>query len=243
MGNPNTAPAGRAYGVQDAQEFGMIGLLSGSNGLEMGRASNAPAAMVTSMNGASASAAPVAIPPAANRFGDDINDGNFGLNGAGPGGGGRGEGIGLDKLGGLGHGHGHAGAADPKRPPTTKDAAPHESASNLHAGEATVTGSLPSEVVQRIVRAENSAASAPASIRRAKRIPRFTGSTRSSSSSTRRAHQEGQHLNHTHADEQPRRKVRVVRRAQLPRAFVPAAGRRERHGRLSTELRRRRPDP
>jgi tetratricopeptide (TPR) repeat protein len=148
MGNPNTTPASRAYAVRDAQEFGMIGLLDSITTTEDKRAAGgAPAATATTFAGAAA--APAAKPPA-NRFGDDIGGGGLGLNGVGPGGGGDGEGIGLGKGNTLGHGHA-AKAPAPQRAPSTDD--PSKDISTTLRGEApTVTGSLPPEVVQRIVR-------------------------------------------------------------------------------------------
>src|SRR5262249_10256346 len=92
-----------------------------------------------------------------NAWGRDIGDafgaGGLGLSGVGEGGGGRGEGIGLGSLGGDlhgahasgaalggGNGHGRLGGSHQTRTPS------------LRMGAASVSGRLPPEVIQRIVR-------------------------------------------------------------------------------------------
>lgn len=91
-----------------------------------------------------------------NMWGDAVGDafgaGGLGLSGVGEGGGGRGEGIGLGNIGTIGHGagtgtgqgfgsgHGRLGGSHASNPPT------------LRMGNVTVSGRLPPEVVQRIVR-------------------------------------------------------------------------------------------
>ncbi len=91
-----------------------------------------------------------------NMWGDEIGDsygaGGLGLSGIGEGGAGKGEGVGLGNIGTIGHGagtgtgqgfgsgHGRLGGSHRSRPP------------QVRMGATTVTGSLPPEVVQRIVR-------------------------------------------------------------------------------------------
>jgi hypothetical protein len=91
-----------------------------------------------------------------NMWGDSIGDsfgaGGLGLTGTGPGGGGKGEGIGLGSIGTLGHsagtgtgqsfgsGNGRLGGAHRGNPP------------HIKMGATTVSGRLPPEVIQRIVR-------------------------------------------------------------------------------------------
>jgi Ca-activated chloride channel family protein len=91
-----------------------------------------------------------------NMWGADIGDSfgavGLGLAGSGDGGGGRGEGIGLGSIGTIGHGsgtgpgqgfgsgHGRLGGAHKARPP------------QVRMGATTVSGRLPPEVIQRIVR-------------------------------------------------------------------------------------------
>jgi hypothetical protein len=92
-----------------------------------------------------------------NMWGDTLGDaygaGGFGLSGIGDGGGGRGLGIGLGDIGALGHGaglgsgqgigvgHGHLGPG--KHRPRTP---------TVRVGTSVVSGHLPPEVIQRIVR-------------------------------------------------------------------------------------------
>ncbi len=85
-------------------------------------------------------------------IGDSFGAGGLGLSGLGEGGGGRGEGLGLGNIGGLGHGagtgtgqgfgsgHGRLGGAHRSQPP------------QVRMGAVTVSGGLPPEVIQRIVR-------------------------------------------------------------------------------------------
>ncbi|MBK7579408.1 MAG: AgmX/PglI C-terminal domain-containing protein [Myxococcales bacterium] len=93
---------------------------------------------------------------AGNTWGDEIGDaygaGGLGLSGVGEGGGGRGEGIGLGSVGALGHGagtgtgqgfgsgHGRLGGAHAAQAPKLRMGAPQ------------ISGRLPPEVVQRIIR-------------------------------------------------------------------------------------------
>lgn len=165
MGNPNTKATGNKYGVQgpqdnpdphiarqaalrDAAEFGMIGLLNAGAGGDP----NAP----TAPWGRDDSLGNDALSARGNMWGDQIGDsfgaGGLGLSGIGEGGGGRGEGIGLGSIGtigrgsgtgrgqGFGSGHGTLGGAHRTKPP------------QVRMGATSVSGRLPPEVIQRIVR-------------------------------------------------------------------------------------------
>ncbi len=165
MGNPTTKAVNKRYAVQgpkdnpdphiarqaalrEAQEFGMIGLLNtGAAGNP--NAPTAPWGRDTSLGTDDVSAR-------GNMWGDEIGDafgaGGLGLSGIGEGGGGRGEGIGLGSIGTLGHGagtgtgqgfgsgHGRLGGAHSTRAP------------KVRMGATSVSGRLPPEVIQRIVR-------------------------------------------------------------------------------------------
>lgn len=93
----------RQQAVNDAAEFGMIGLLNSGAGGDP----NAP----TAPWGRDDSLAANPLSARGNQWGSDINQGDsLGLSGLGTGGGGRGEGIGLGSIGTIGHGAG-TGAA------------------------------------------------------------------------------------------------------------------------------------
>jgi hypothetical protein len=165
MGNPNTNATNMRYGVQgpqdnpdphlakqaalkEAQEFGMIGLLN----VGAGGDPNAP----TAPWGRDDSLGTDPLSARGNMWGDAIGDafgaGGLGLSGVGEGGGGRGEGVGLGNIGTLGHGagtgsgqgfgsgHGRLGGAHQTKAPS------------LRQGATQVSGRLPPEVIQRIVR-------------------------------------------------------------------------------------------
>ena len=165
MGNPNTKSTGNRYGVQgpadnpdphiarasalrDAAEFGMIGLLNSGAGGDP----NAP----TAPWGRDESLGNDPLSARGNMWGNDIGDsfgaGGLGLSGIGEGGGGRGEGIGLGSIGTIGHGagtgsgqgfgsgHGRLGGSHRTKPP------------QVRMGATQVSGRLPPEVIQRIVR-------------------------------------------------------------------------------------------
>lgn len=165
MGNPTTKATNKRYAVQgpkdnpdphiarqaalrEAMEFGLIGLLNtGAAGDP-----NAP----TAPWGRDTSLGTDEISARGNMWGDEIGDafgaGGLGLSGIGEGGGGRGEGIGLGNIGTLGHGagtgtgqgfgagHGRLGGSHATRSP------------KVRMGKTTVSGRLPPEVIQRIVR-------------------------------------------------------------------------------------------
>jgi hypothetical protein len=165
MGNPTTKATNKRYAVQgpkdnadphiarqaalrEAMEFGMIGLLNtGAAGDP-----NAP----TAPWGRDTSSGTDEISARGNMWGDEIGDafgaGGLGLSGIGEGGGGRGEGIGLGNIGTLGHGAGVGtgqgfGAGHGRLGGSHKTAAP-----KVRMGATTVSGRLPPEVIQRIVR-------------------------------------------------------------------------------------------
>ncbi len=165
MGNPNSKASGNRYGVQgpadnrdphiarqaalrDAAEFGMIGLLNSGAGGDP----NAP----TAPWGRDDSLGNDPLSARGNMWGNEIGEsfgaGGLGLSGIGEGGGGRGEGIGLGSIGTLGHGagtgtgqgfgsgHGRLGGSHRTKPP------------QVRMGATQVSGRLPPEVIQRIVR-------------------------------------------------------------------------------------------
>jgi hypothetical protein len=165
MGNPNSKATNKRYAVQgpkdnpdphiarqaalrEAQEFGMIGLLNAGAAGDP-NAPTAPWGRDTSLGMDEVSAR-------GNMWGDEIGDafgaGGLGLSGIGEGGGGRGEGIGLGSIGTLGHGagtgtgqgfgsgHGRLGGSHKTRAP------------RVRMGATQVSGRLPPEVIQRIVR-------------------------------------------------------------------------------------------
>jgi hypothetical protein len=165
MGNPNSKLTGNRYGVagpadnpdphiarqaalRDAAEFGMIGLLNSGAGGDP----DAP----TAPWGRDDSLGTDPLSARGNMWGDSIGEsfgaGGLGLSGIGEGGGGRGEGIGLGSIGTIGHGagtgtgqgfgsgHGRLGRSHRARPP------------RVRMGATSVSGRLPPEVIQRIVR-------------------------------------------------------------------------------------------
>ncbi len=166
MGNPNTKLTGNRYGVQgpadnadphiarqaalrDAAEFGMIGLLNSGAGGDP----NAP----TAPWGRDDSLGNDPLSAKGNMWGNDIGEsfgaGGLGLSGIGEGGGGgKGAGIGLGGIGVIGHGagtgtgqgfgsgHGRLGGSHRAKPP------------QVRMGATQVSGRLPPEVIQRIVR-------------------------------------------------------------------------------------------
>jgi hypothetical protein len=165
MGNPNTKSTGQRFGVKgpadnpdphiarqaalrDAMEFGMIGLLNSGAGGDP----DAP----TAPWGRDDSLGTDELSARGNMWGDSIGDsfgaGGLGLSGIGEGGGGRGEGIGLGSIGTIGHGagtgtgqgfgngSGRLGGSHRTKPPSVR------------MGATSVSGRLPPEVIQRIVR-------------------------------------------------------------------------------------------
>ncbi|MBX3221097.1 MAG: AgmX/PglI C-terminal domain-containing protein [Labilithrix sp.] len=130
-----------------AAQFGIIGLLNTAAGGEPAEAAPkaaapaAPAPSAASKSGAWA-----------NEVDDASGAGGLGLSGTGAGGGGRGEGIGLGNIGTLGHGAG-TGAGQGFGSGSGRLGGAHATkAPTLRAGVLEVTGRLPPEVIQRIVR-------------------------------------------------------------------------------------------
>lgn len=166
MGNPNSRAVNRRYAVagrkdnpdphlartaalEEARHFGTIGLLNAG----LAGDPNAP----TAPWGRDESLGTDEVSYRGNMWGDQLGDaagsGGLGLSGIGEGGGGIGEGVGLGAVGGLGHGlgtgdgqgigigHGRLGRGHSTRPP-----------SRMRPGITQVSGRLPPEVIQRIVR-------------------------------------------------------------------------------------------
>lgn len=165
MGNPTSSATNKRFAVKgpadnpdphiarqaalrDATEFGMIGLLNSGAGGDP----DAP----TAPWGRDDSSGTDALSARGNMWGDEIGDaygaGGLGLSGIGEGGGGRGEGIGLGNIGtighgagtgtgqGIGNGSGRLGGSHRTKPPSVR------------MGATSVSGRLPPEVIQRIVR-------------------------------------------------------------------------------------------
>ncbi len=163
MGNPNTKATNNRFGVQgpkdnpdphiarqaalkEAAEFGIIGLLNSGAGGDP----NAP----TAPWGRDDSQGNDPLSARGNMWGADIGEsfgaGGLGLSGIGEGGGG--EGIGLGSIGTIGHGSGTGsgqgfGSGHGRLGGDHKAKAPQ-----LRQGAITVSGRLPPEVIQRIVR-------------------------------------------------------------------------------------------
>ncbi len=145
--NPDKHIANRAAMLDDASKFGMIGLLSSGAGGDP----SAP----TAPWGRDDALGADPISAKGGMWGDpgeSYGAGGLGLTGIGEGGGGRGEGIGLGDLGtigrgrglgdgpGFGNGHGHLGGAHHAKPPSVR------------IGALSLSGRLPPEIIQRIVR-------------------------------------------------------------------------------------------
>lgn len=166
MGNPASRQSNGTYGVhgdkenkdphianraaiEEASKFGLIGILNAG----VGGDPDAP----TAPWGRDDSWGNDPLSARGNMWGDSIRDatgaGGLGLSGIGEGGNGRGEGIGLGSIGtigrgaglgdgqGIGNGHGFLPSGHKPKPPTVR-----------LPGVTTVTGKLPPEVIQRIVR-------------------------------------------------------------------------------------------
>ena len=140
----------REKALSEAATFGIVGMLNAGIGGDM-RAPTAPWGDATS-NGKDAQSAN------GKMFGSSIDDaagaGGLGLFGIGEGGGSKYEGLGVGNVGGLGHGGGPLGDGDGMgrghgRPMGDHKVAP---ASVRMAGSTTVSGHLPGETIQRVVR-------------------------------------------------------------------------------------------
>ena len=133
--------------LREAAEFGMLGLLS-SGAVGDPNVPTAPWGRETSLG--------VADSSAMGLFSGDIGDafgaGGLGLSGLARGGGFRGDAVGVGNVGTLGHGSGEGpnsgfGAAHGRLPGTHAARAP-----KVGMGKTQVSGRLPKEVIQRIVR-------------------------------------------------------------------------------------------
>jgi hypothetical protein len=130
-----------------ARTFGMIGLLTGGS-----NAANVP----TAPWGREAFSGNDPANALGNMWGDSIDDafgsGGLGLTGLGEGSGGRGEGIGITNMGGLGDGTcvGAGCGFGPAR--LVRGTHVAKAPSPIRQGETIISGHLPPEVIQRIVR-------------------------------------------------------------------------------------------
>ena len=144
-----SASADRGAALHEAAEFGMIGLLNAGAGGDP----NAPSAPWGRDDSSGNVGATARVGSAwGGDLGDTFGQGGLGLAGVGEGGGGRGEGLGLGSIGTLGHGagagvgqgfgagHGRLGGAHRGKP------------AEMRMGATQVSGRLPPEIVQRIVR-------------------------------------------------------------------------------------------
>jgi hypothetical protein len=140
----------RADAIKDAQTFGMAGML---NSLEDSK--NAPTAIWGDVP-----TGPDALTANGNMWGSDPGEasglGGLGLSGIGEGGGSRGWGVGLGSIGTVDHGSGTCTSGDCQgfgafsgRLPGTYTP---KTRSGMRQGKTDVTGRLPPEVIQRIVR-------------------------------------------------------------------------------------------
>lgn len=147
---PSSSAAAKAdhdQAVKEAMEFGMVGLLNtgpgDDAGVPWGNEDSLGADPLSSVKG--------------NMWGDSIGDafgvGGLGLVGTGAGGGGTGQGtIGLGGLGSIGHGAGTGtgqgyGSGAGRLGGTHRSAPP-----KVRVGASSVSGRLPPEVIQRVVR-------------------------------------------------------------------------------------------
>ncbi len=139
----------RLAALDDARTFGMIGLLNS------GRAGdpNAP----TAPWGREESLGQDDLSARGNMWGTNINEafgaGGLGLSGLGEGGGGRGEGIGLGTINTIGHGSGTGPGQGFGVGNGGLGHAMHKTrVPVMHPGQTIVSGRLPPEVIQRILR-------------------------------------------------------------------------------------------
>jgi hypothetical protein len=138
----------RTAALDDASKFGMIGILNSGGGGD-------PSAPTASWGrDESLGADPLSANGNmwGNQIGESFGAGGLGLSGIGEGGGGRGEGVGLGNIGtiggGSGTGHGSGFGSGTGRLGGTHKAKPPL----VRIGASTVSGRLPPEVIQRIVR-------------------------------------------------------------------------------------------
>ncbi len=144
----NDVHIARARALDEASTFGMIGLLNSGAGGDPG----APTAPWGRDDSQGKDAASFAGNMWGNDFGASFGAGGLGLTGIGNGGGGLYEGIGLGNVGTVGHGGGGGpddgfGRSHGQLSGTHKVKVP-----SVRVGATSVSGHLPPEVIQRIVR-------------------------------------------------------------------------------------------
>jgi hypothetical protein len=125
------------------QQYGMIGLLGSSN---------ADAGSLASVFGAGGGIDQALAGGLVGAPGDSFGAGGLGLSGMGTGAGGTGQGIGLGSIGTIGHGAGTGTGQGFGSGAGRLGSSRKQSPSQIRLGATTVTGSLPPEVIQRIVR-------------------------------------------------------------------------------------------
>lgn len=138
----------RQQALRDAKEYGLLGALNASEG-------GVPAAP-TSVFGRDDSLGDPSGSARGNMWGDEIGDAyggkGLGLTAIGEGGGGRGEGIGLGSVGVIGHGSGAGTSGGYGRGEGSGRLSSPKG--DVRVTARVVSGSLPVEVVQRIVRSK-----------------------------------------------------------------------------------------
>lgn len=144
----------RVQAMQEAQTFGMIGLLATAAGDP-----NAPTAPFGALDASGVDPTSAMGAMFAQTIGDAAGFGGLGLSGIGEGGGGKFEGIGLSEIGGLGHfggppGSGPGGFGGCKQGPCGHTMPGHATGAPRlrEAGKTEVNGRIAAEVIQRIVR-------------------------------------------------------------------------------------------
>lgn len=141
----SSASGAGARGGGESQPFGMTGMLSNPTGAASPWGSSSLGEGVAARGNMWGSGA-----------GDGVGAGGLGLTGIGQGGGGRGEGIGLGSVGTIGHGSGTSAGADSGQGFGSghgRLGGSHKtSPPQVRMGATSVSGRLPPEVIQRIVR-------------------------------------------------------------------------------------------
>ena len=141
----------RAQALRDAAEFGMIGLLNSGLGGDPNAVTVAWGGDVTSGHDAKSALG--------NMWGQTIDEaggaGGLGLTGIGEGGDGRYNGIGLGSIGTVGHGNGLGDGQEfgnGRSHGVLKGTHVAKAPGTMRVGVASVSGRLPSEIIQRTVR-------------------------------------------------------------------------------------------
>jgi hypothetical protein len=152
-GDSDNPMVAKQRALQDAANFGMIGLLN--NGMGSKDEPIAPW-------GAMLSEGPDPLSADGNMWGPHAGDafgyGGLGLTGLGEGGDGYGEGIGLGSIGTIGHGSGDGcltcqGFGNGNSSSFLRRGHQAKAPNPIRSGEQTLSGRLPPEVIQRVVRA------------------------------------------------------------------------------------------